>query len=208
MPRYSYSRPNQYNQAGFTLIEMLVVLIMVVMISAILFQGLELSYRLQDRFGVELFKVQHEQMATDWYRQTVQGLYPDESNGSNIFQGKEKEFSGLSNNPLSAAYGAPTPIIWKIISNQQDGISKLIYIEENRETTVLAWRSNEARFIYFDEKLTPNDSWPPPLGLATQLPKQIQLVIKYPSESSNIVATPMGPIETPIRMQNIFGLAQ
>lgn len=196
------------NQTGFTLIEVLVVLIIVGMISGILFQALERAYRLQDRFGVELFKVQQGQMAADWYRQTVQGLSPDYADGRNIFHGEDKEFSGLTSNPLSDEYGAPTPITWKIRNNQQTGTTSLIYIEEKRETPVLTWRGNQARFIYLDEQQTPNDSWPPLLGLSTQLPKQIQLVAEDAGEPVSIVAATMGPTMPLLRgvAQDLFGI--
>jgi len=87
------------HMAGFTLIEVLVVMIMVAMISGVLFQALERAYRLQERFGVTLFNVQQGQMVSDWYRQTVQGLYPDYPNGASVFQGQEQAFTGLSTNP-------------------------------------------------------------------------------------------------------------
>lgn len=189
---------------GFTLIEVLVVLIIVGMTSGILFEALERAYRLQDRFGTELFKVQQGQMAADWYRQSVQGLRPDRSDGHNVFQGGEKEFSGLSSNPLSDDYGAPTPVTWKIRNNPQNGASELVYIEDKRETVILAWGGSAARFIYLDEKLEPHDVWPPPLGLWTQLPKQIQLLGKDAGDSTIIVASPMGPATTPPRPQDVF----
>lgn len=205
MPQHSFALPNPSNQTGFTLIEVLVVMIIVAMVSGVLFEALERAYRLQERFGTELFEVQQGQMAADWYRQSVQGLYPDYSDGRNIFKGKNGEFSGLSSNPLSDDYGAPTPIIWKIRRNQQNGTSELLYIEEKRETAVLTWRGNQAKFIYLDEQQTPHDSWPPPLGLSTQLPKQIQLVAKDAGEPINIIASPMGPPAPPLRPQD-FGI--
>jgi len=199
-------KPVQFNQAGFTLIEVLVVLIIVAMISGVLFEALERAYRLQDRFGTELFKVQQGQMAADWYRQSVQGLHPDYSDGNHIFQGKEREFSGLSSNPLSDAFGAPTPITWKIRSNQQNGTTDLLYIEGNSEVLILSWRGNQAKFSYLDDNQSAHDSWPPPLGLSTQLPKQIQLIVKDGSDPLNIIASPMGPTTPLIRVQDAFGI--
>lgn len=205
---FSSPPPNPSNQAGFTLIEVLVVLIMVALISSVLFQALERAYRLQERFGIELFKVQQGQMAADWYRQTIQGLYPDQPDGRNRFHGEAHEFSGLSGNPLGDEYGAPTPITWKIRNNQQNGTTELVYIEDKRETPVLSWRGNQARFIYLDEQRAPHDRWPPPLGLFTQLPRQIQIEAKDAGQPIVIVASPMGPTEPLLRPQEIFGSGQ
>lgn len=186
-------KPGWKTKAGFTLIEVLVVLIIVGLVSGILFQALERAYRLQERFGTELFGVQQAQMSADWYRQTIQGLQPDYQDGPNIFQGNDREFSGLTSNPLSAEYGAPTPITWKITNNRRAGITELVYLEGKRETAILVWRSDEARFIYVDEQQTRHDSWPPPLGLHNQLPKQIQLVAEDAGEIATIVAAIIGP---------------
>jgi len=207
MPHHSpTTKLDRSDQIGFTLIEVLVVLIIVGMVSGVLFQALEQAYRLQDRFGMELFKVQQGQMAADWYRQTVQGLQPDYPDGRNIFHGEDREFSGLTSNPLGDEYGAPTPITWKIRNNQQNGTTELVYIEEKRETPVLTWRGNQALFIYLDEQQTPHASWPPPLGLLAQLPKQIQLVAKDAGEPVNIVASTMGPTTALTRAQDVFGV--
>lgn len=178
-------------------------MIIVAMVSSVLFEALERAYRLQQRFGVELFKIQQGQMAADWYRQTVQGLQPDYADGQHIFQGNKSEFSGLSSNPLSDDYGAPTPIRWKITRNQKDGTTDLRYIEEKRETTVISLGGKQARFIYLDEELTPHDSWPPPLGLSSQIPKQIQLAANESGESINIIASPREPIMPQPRPQDV-----
>ncbi len=192
------------HQNGFTLIEVLVVLILFGMIGSILFQALERAYRLQDRFGLELFNVQQGQMATDWYRQTVQGLLPDYPNGKSIFRGTALEFSGLSTNPLSSDTGSPTPISWKVRINPQLGTTELVYVEGQRETTILHWASNGARFLYLDDKLAAHDEWPPPLGIANQLPHQIQLEIAATNESASlIVASPMGPTQALPRLRDL-----
>ncbi len=181
------------SQAGFTLIEVLVVLIMAGTISGLLFQALERAYRLQDRFGVELFDAQQGQMATDWYRQTVQGLRPDYPDGKNLFTGTEQEFSGLTDNALGSQYGAPTPIGWQIRKNLQSGMTELVYLEQDKATPTLSWQTKGARFVYIDDQRTLHDTWPPPLGRWPQLPEQIQLVTLGGGgiDPVTIIATPM-----------------
>ena len=133
--------------SGFTLIEVLVVLVLAGSISSLLFEALERAYRLQERFGIELFGTQQGQMATDWYRQTVQGKRPDYPDGRNQFKGGEKEFSGLTGNSLGNNYGAPTPISWQVRRNLQNGLTELMYIEYNKETPILSWQTKEVRFV-------------------------------------------------------------
>jgi len=203
--RSATSKGNRSDQGGFTLIEVLVVLIIVGSISGVLFQALEQAYRLQERFGTELFRVQQGQMAADWYRQTVQGLLPDDPGGPNVFHGEAREFSGLSSNPLGDQYGAPTPITWKLRDDQQSGTTELVYVEDDHETPILSWRGNQAKFVYLGPAQNPHDTWPP-LGLSTQLPKQIQLWAEDAGEPVTIVASPMGPTEALPRTQNVFGV--
>lgn len=203
IPR-SYSPAVPSAHRGFTLIEVLVVLILVAMVSGILFQALERAYGLQKRFGTELFRTQQGQMVIDWYRQTVQGLYPDQAGGRNLFKGNDREFSALSVNPLGQDYGAPTAIRWSLRSNLDTGATELIYGESNDETPLIAWRGKEGKFIYFDAQQEPHDQWPPPLGLFPQLPSQIQLSATDDSTPITIVATPMGPTEPMLRPQDLL----
>lgn len=200
------SRPRVLDQNGFTLIEMLVVLIIAALISGILFQALERAYRLQARFGTELFRVQQGQMAVGWYRQTLQGLYPDQPDGRHVFRGTDHEISGLSNNPLGDNYGAPTPVGWRIRNNRQQGATELIYTEQNQETVVLSWRGEEGRFVYIDEKFNSHESWPPPLGQFPQLPSQIQLQTPNTDDPVNLVSSVRGPTTPLPRLTDLFGI--
>lgn len=196
-------RAPRVSQAGFTLIEVLVVLILVGMISGILFQALERAYGLQVRFGSELFKTQQGQMATDWYRQAVQGLYPEQPAGPQVFRGTATEFSGLTTNPLGLDYGAPTPVTWRV-EPSGEGVWALRYSEAGPPATILQWQGKAAKFVYVDAQQEPYDQWPPPLGLFPQLPKQIQLVADDRGEALVIIASPQGPAEPILRAQDLF----
>jgi general secretion pathway protein J len=194
--------PVRHHHAGFTLIEVLVVLIIVGMVSGILFQALERAYRLQERFGIELFDVQQRQMAADWYRQTVQGLQPDYPDGRNKFQGGAHEFSGLTSNPLRFDQGGATAITWEIRTNP-NGTTALIYRENNRESTIMNWQGAEAHFVYLDEVQVKHTSWPPPLGKSRQLPRMIMVEASDAGDPVSIVASVMGPIMPLPRLQDM-----
>ena len=192
-------------EAGFTLIEIMVVLMLLAMISGVLFQALERSYRLQERFGTELFDVQRASMTSDWFRQDVQGLYPDYADGPDIFRGKASEFSGLSTNPLIGQPGAPTRIGWKLRPAADARITELVYLHGTQEMVLSTWQTAESRFSYLDAALVAHDQWPPPLGLYPQLPRQIQLQAAMNGERIALPVTILGPPAPPPRVKDILG---
>ena len=60
--------------AGFTLVEVLVVLVIGAVVSALLFQMLAQTYRLRSRFAEQLGESQTGRMRADWLRQALRGL--------------------------------------------------------------------------------------------------------------------------------------
>lgn len=198
----------KHGSNGFTLIEILVVLIIVGMTSAVVFQAFDRVYRLQNRFGVELFNAQQGAMSIDWFRQTVQGLLSDYGDGANKFSGSAHEFSGLSTNPLSGEYGSATGIRWKIFFDPQTGKTQLVYTDARVESPVAVWQGGAARFVYMDDRLEPHDTWPPALGMWPQLPRLIRVEAMDNGEPLAIMAIPLGsPVPLP-RPQDFFGAAR
>lgn len=189
-----------YSMAGqraFTLLEMLVVLILSGMITAILMQGLHQVFRLQTHFGKELFNTQHGEMYTEWFRGSVNGLMPDYEDGKNRFKGTAREFSGLTLSPLDTATEALVPFSWRLKFDSQSGDTQLQYGQTDSVAAVLSWQGNSGRFIYFDSNSDPHDTWPPFLGKWPQLPKAIYLESQNAEEQRIIVAVPKG-LENPL----------
>lgn len=198
----------KHGSSGFTLVEMLVVLVIVSMTSAVIFQAFDRVYRLQSRFGVELFDAQQGAMSIDWFRQTVQGLLSDYADGANKFSGSAHEFSGLSTNPLSEEYGSTTGIKWRISFDPGTGGTQLVYADAAGESTIAEWQGGAARFIYVDDKLESHENWPPALGMWPQLPKLIRLEAVDRGATLVIMAMPVGsPVPLP-RPQDFFGAAK
>lgn len=198
----------KHGSSGFTLIEILVVLIIVGMMSTIFFQAFDRVYRLQNRFGIELFNAQQGAMSIDWFRQTVQGLLSDYGDGANKFSGSAHEFSGLSTNPLSEEYGSATGIRWKISFDPQTGKTQLIYADAQVESTIALWQGGAAKFVYLDDQMEPHETWPPALGMWPQLPKLIRLEAMDSGAPLVIMAMPLGsPVPLP-RPQDFFGAAK
>jgi general secretion pathway protein J len=182
---------------GFTLLEMLVVLIIVGFITSILFQALEQIYKLQSRFGLQLAESQQGAMYTDWFRQVVQGLQTDFPEGKQKFQGTETQFTGLTTSPLSADYGAPTMVTMSLLYNNRDEVTELLYTANERKSKLSSWSEKKAtHFIYVDNKGEQHDTWPPPFGLWPQLPDMILLQSKKNGEPQLIAAVPRSSRES------------
>ncbi len=190
-------------QRGFTLLEMLVVLILTGMITGILMQGLHQVFRLQTHFSRELFNTQQGEMYTEWFRQSVNGLMPDYADGKHKFKGSQREFSGMTLSPLNMAAETLVPFVWRLRFAPKTGQTQLQYGSADDAPAVLAWRGNSGQFVYFDANGEPHDDWPPLLGKWPQLPKAIYLENRNTDEPRIIVAVPKG-LENPLPRQRDY----
>jgi general secretion pathway protein J len=189
-------RVTRARQFGFTLLEMLVVMLIVSLISTILFEALGQIYKLQSRFGLQLAQSQQGTMYTDWFRQVVQGLQTDYIDGKDQFQGSETEFTGVTTSPLSAAYGSPSTVTLSLQYDSRDGITKLLYIADLQKTLLSSWVGRKAqRFTYIDATGESHDTWPPAFGIWPQLPNTILLQAQEDGEPKLIAAVPRGSLE-------------
>jgi general secretion pathway protein J len=181
---------------GFTILEMLVVLLIVGFITTILFQALEQIYKLQSRFGLQLAQSQQGAMYTDWFRQVVQGMQTDFVNGKEQFQGSEAEFTGTTTSPLSTEYGIPKTVTLSLEYNRQDEMTDLLYTVDQQKMKLSSWSGRKAtRFIYVDANGEQHDTWPPPFGIWPQLPSMIMLQYQKDAEPQFIAAVPRGSLE-------------
>lgn len=194
--------------AGFTLVEILVVLVIVGLISSILLQALNQVYKLQSRFGLQLAQGQQGAMYTDWFRQTIQGIQTDYPDGKNKFKADEKSIEGLTTNPLSADYGAPTAITLRLEYDAAADQTTLKYTAHDRKMDLFSWSGkNNGRFIFIDQAGERHDSWPPVLGQWPQLPSVVLLQMQQDSVPHIIAATPRGSHEAKLPPFNFAGAA-
>lgn len=188
--------PARRRSRGFTILEMLVVLMIVGFISSILFQALSQTYKLQSRFGLQLAQSQQGAMYTDWFRQVVQGLQTDFVNGKEQFKGTETEFTGTTTSPLSAEYGMPKTVTLSLQFDRQEEMTELLYAVDQQKMKLSSWSGNKAtRFIYVDAGGEQHDAWPPHFGIWPQLPSMIMLQYQRDSEPQFIAAVPRGSLE-------------
>ena len=190
--------------AGFTLVEVLVVLIIVGMISSILLQALGQIFRLQGRFGQQLAQSQEGVMYSGWFRQVIQGLQTDYPQGAGVFRGTDTELAGLSTASLSVdTYGAPANISFKMIYERNLDSTGLQYESGTEKTTIFNWPGKvTGKFVYLDAHGERHDQWPPLLGRWPQLPAVILLLPPVGAEQQQIVGVPRGSNEAKRRPLN------
>lgn len=182
---------------GFTLVEILVVMIITGFIVTILLQSLQQVFRLQTHFGNEIFHTQNGAMYADWFRQSINGLMPDYPDGKHRFQGERRQMSGLTLSPLGLENNAITPFTWRLEFEPRTGQSGLYYGNGKPGEPILTWEGNSGNFSYLDEKNEAHESWPPFLGKWPQLPTAIYLESGAAEQRRLIVAVPRGP-DTPL----------
>lgn len=180
-------------ERGFTLLEMLVVLVLTGFIMTILLEGLSQTFRLQQHFGAEQFNTQQGAMRSDWFRQSINGLMPDHEDGRNKFKGDERRMSGLTTAPLTPESAGLASFTWQLKFDPQSGETRLQYGMENNSPAILAWRGDSGRFVYVDSKGETHDAWPPFLGKWPQLPNAIYLEARKFDAPFTLVAIPKGP---------------
>jgi len=181
--------------AGFTLVEVLVVLVITALVSMLLFQALAQVYRLQGRFGEQLAQSQGGAMHADWYRQLIEGLRTDYAEGRQRFGGQQRKLAGLSSTPLTATGGAAQWITLEIADHE------LRYQAGEQRATLMSWpQTGEAEFAYLDEAGTEHAQWPPSGGNPDQqLPAAVLLKLPQMQGRAVLVAAPIGTRETRIK---------
>ena len=178
---------------GFTLLEILVVLVLTSLITGILIQGLQQVYRLQTHFGAEMFNAQQGAMRIDWFRSSVNGIMPDYADGKNIFKGESRRLQGQTTAPLNGPDGALVPFLWRIDFDAKTGAMALYSAEDRDASAILSWSGSEGRFLYVDAIGQNHELWPPFTGTWPQVPQMIVLEMGTSGPSPLIVAVPKGP---------------
>ncbi|MCK5878092.1 MAG: hypothetical protein KAG43_10690 [Candidatus Marithrix sp.] len=165
------------------------VLMLVSFISVILLEGFSYVLHLRSSFLEQFENLQRGALQEYWFRSTTAAIITDyqdgnsSSNGDNIFEGKERQFSGLTIAALDQNMGVPTSFTWKL--EYIDGMTVLRY--KNKETwDVLHWFGEGGTFSYLDKKNKWHNSWPPKVG--KNIP-QIPQVIKFQGKRRNHAIT-------------------
>lgn len=149
-----------HNNKGFTLLEMMVVLVLVSLITVLLMQGFSFVVGLQERIRQQLVQIQDTELREQWFRAVVRSFHRGRSTDDAQFVGSAEQFSGLVLQPLINDTGMPTKVYWAI---ERDGSEFILtYQEEQLEpATIMRWSTESPEFRYMDDSGNLTATWPP-----------------------------------------------
>jgi len=161
----------QARQAGMTLLETLVTLVIVAMVAGLLSEGLFQIGRIEQRLGGAQLQAQVERLHAIWVQQALEGLMPGVKDSPERFRGAARELAGLSTQlPAPQALG-PQPMRLRLRFSPDAGVTELLLsfgldgLSPPQEETVLAqWPGDRGAFRYQDPAGTWLAQWPPALN--------------------------------------------
>lgn len=178
--------------AGFTIIEMLIVLVIVALISGILLFAFQRILDIRVRLAAFLEGTDVPTLIAGWFRGSVAGLLPDQQGGRDRFVGTARRFSGLSVAPIDSAPGVPVRITWELAYKAGSRRTELRYREQGRSPmTVASWPGKLGGLSYCRADLACSNVWPPAGGKAAELPALIRLEAVKGTTYWPILAAPL-----------------
>jgi general secretion pathway protein J len=188
--------------AGFTLIEILIVLVIVAFISGILVTSFERVLDVRLRIASFLDTTETPTLVASWFRDSIGGLVADVKDGADQFGGAERQMTGLTVAPLSGPPGVPTRITWEIAYDSGENRTYLRYQSANaEEMAVASWPGDRGDFQYCGPDFVCHSAWPPPSGTASELPSFILLDAVKGTENWPVLAAPRSDRD-PLRRPN------
>jgi general secretion pathway protein J len=160
---------------GFTLLEMLVVLVLVTLISTLLLEGVSYVLHLRSGFLTQLEESQKGTLQEHWFRSSVSAIITAyRKDEKNVFKGEKRQFNGLTIAPLDNVTGIPSSFAWQL--KYDDGVTTLYYQNSQEESWEIAhWLGIEGHFLYRARDGEWHKKWPP-FGLKmAQIPSVILL---------------------------------
>lgn len=159
--------PQERQQAGFTLLEMMVVLVLVGLISAMLMQGFVYVAGIYSSVERKQQQWQQQMLQRAWLKESVRSL----TNGVDgslakpyFFQGDTQGFTGLALQGLSYAggVGRPLRVQWQLEQDAEQGILFLRYrelrlgeqstvVDDNPWYEVGRWQQGQGQFSYYSQ---------------------------------------------------------
>jgi prepilin-type N-terminal cleavage/methylation domain-containing protein len=194
-------------ESGFTLLEMLVVLVIVSLVFSLLMGALHQAGMLQMRLSETQDETLGPQMAEDWFRRVIAGIQPDERLAPHVLKGGDKALSALTLEPIAPANaGIPTAFTLSLEEDSAGDKTLLKYTEPGLSFVLMTLDGRDAHFVFEDETGEETDAWPPRKTDPPQIPNLVRLAWGRGEKAGELAGRPAGPTLPMPRMSSLFGL--
>lgn len=168
-------KARRHPQSGFTLLELLVVLVLVAFITTMLIQGMGYLAKVNDGFVRHGHQRQARELAFGWFDDALSQLAaPAPGDVSAGFRGDALSFEGVTLASVDRREGIPIPFAFRL--EPGDGGIRLIYVrrvEAHRWPLILL--AGESHFEYLDAAGQWHQDWPPTPAQVDLLPTAVAL---------------------------------
>jgi len=194
------------DQAGFTLFEVIVALVITGLISVVLIQGLGLVLAVRTSVAGKIIDLDQVILHRNFVLEPLRGIIPDYPDRPNVFTGSPRKLHGLTVRTLEERSGTPTGFTLSLDYNSDRGETIVLYEEDGHDPIeVMSWKGNDGAFSYRDHSGPWLDTWPTPSSFS-QTPWVIRLE-PGSGETPTLVAVVNGSHRRLLRLQDIPGAA-
>lgn len=178
---------NRLTQRGMSLMEVLVVLVLVGMLSALLLQSSMFLYGNFERVTYQQNRQWAAYLPTAWFRDSIAGLIVSRDEQF-IFSGESGRMQGLTIRPVLGDQGALTWIEWSIHPTSDQ--IELHYSENDGQSEVIyRWVAEGAQFTYIGENGEVFPAWPLEEDDAGSLPRAVVLKLEQDDHTTLVDAS-------------------
>lgn len=157
MPSDREDSPCLASDAGLTLIEMLVMLVIAGVVAAVSIEAI----RVASSNGIRVSQAAREATGGSidlaGLRSVIEASRPDYTGGAGQFRGQEDRFSSTTSTPLSGILGEPQTYTLAFESDASSQWLRLVYSDGHGDIVVGRWPDASGGFQYFVEEEQPVD---------------------------------------------------
>lgn len=161
---------------GFTVMEVLVVILLVSLMSGVLMQAGIQVLKLRKWFLVVSHHQTANRLQSHWFRSVTAALTPGRQEDNTVFSGRSDHFQGMTLDALTDMTGIPVRVALDLIS--RDGSIVLRYRQDDgTEWEIGQWDASHAGFFFLNAMGKGYTEWPSEDD-APQLPEAILLRVE------------------------------
>ena len=196
------------SQQGFTLLEIIVVVMISGLIAVVLMQGLALVLDARLRVATAIDDLEQKGLEKSILTSALRGVLPDYPDGSDVFFGDKRRIRGLTLNPLQGTEGAPTGFGMFLEFDAVSNTTFLTYFERGYDPLEIArWDGDIGEFSFRGRQGDWSETWPIPGDNIKQAPRTIKMLTGL-QETAYVIRV-MGPHDRVGRLQDgPFGSAR